>query len=217
MSGVASSRLRGARERSKPTGWDRTRLGVLVPLGVVVAVAIVCIVVAALTSAQRADDVALERERQLLSRAIVNHGEWSLLRLKNVAQSSASVSADDINQSPAVVQPRLRSWLGPLSDHDLVLVVDSAGADRLFAARPATRPMPSCRWPPPRAPMPSSNSCAGASALMPDGVMRLLGGAPSMRHGGVAETVFLLNIHDRLSVSPRCRSAKPPPRPRRSC
>ena len=30
--------------------------------------------------------------------------------------------------------------------------------------------------------------------------MRLLGGAPSMRHGGAAETVFLLNIHDRLSL-----------------
>ena len=40
----------------------------------------------------------------------------------------------------------------------------------------------------------------GALALMPDGAMRLLGGAPSMRHGGVAETVFLLNIPDRLSV-----------------
>ena len=99
----------------------------LVPLGVVVAVAIVCIVVAALTSAQRADDVALERERQLLSRAIVNHGEWSLLRLKNAVQSNASVRADDINQSPAVVQPRLRAWLGALSDHDLVLVVDASG------------------------------------------------------------------------------------------
>ena len=87
MLGVRSSLPRGARERSKPAGWDRTRLGVLVPLGVVVAVAIVCIVVAALTSAQRADEVALERERQLLSRAIANHGEWSLLRLKSVAQS----------------------------------------------------------------------------------------------------------------------------------
>ena len=40
----------------------------------------------------------------------------------------------------------------------------------------------------------------GRAALMPDGVMRLLGGAPSMRHGGVAETVFLLNIGDRLSL-----------------
>src|SRR5471030_149831 len=115
------------RERSKPTGWDRTRLGVLVPLCVVVAVAIVCIVVAALTSAQRADDVALERERQLLTRAIVHHAQWGLLRLRNTAQSSASVNADDINQLPAVAQTRMRAWLGALIDYDLVLVVDSAG------------------------------------------------------------------------------------------
>jgi diguanylate cyclase len=40
----------------------------------------------------------------------------------------------------------------------------------------------------------------GRAALLPDGVMRLLGGTPSMRHGGVAETVFLLNIGDRLSL-----------------
>src|SRR5258708_26881718 len=104
VSGVPSSPLRRVRERSNPTGWDRTRLGVLVPLGVVVAVAIICIVVAALTSAQRADDVALERERQLLTRAVVTHGEWSLLRLKNVAQSNNSFSPDDINQSSAIAQ-----------------------------------------------------------------------------------------------------------------
>jgi sensor domain CHASE-containing protein len=54
---------------------------VLVPLGVVVAVAIICIVVAALTSARRADEVAIEREQALLARAIGNHGEWSLRRL----------------------------------------------------------------------------------------------------------------------------------------
>src|SRR4029079_18910968 len=125
--GVPSSPLRGASDRSKPTGWDRTRLGVLLPLGVVVVVAILCIVVAALTSAQRADDVALERERQLLIRAVVNHGEWSLLRLKTVGRSGDAVSTGDIDQSPSIAQQRLRAWLGPLLDHDLVLVADSSG------------------------------------------------------------------------------------------
>ena len=67
----------------------------LVPLGVVVAVAIVCIVVAALTSAHRADEVALEHEQKLLTRAIVNHGEWSLRRL-NIMRPSDSVRARDL-------------------------------------------------------------------------------------------------------------------------
>ena len=44
------------------TSWDRARLSVVVPIGVIVAVAIVCIVVAVLSSAQRADIVAVDHE-----------------------------------------------------------------------------------------------------------------------------------------------------------
>ena len=39
--------------------WDRARLSVVVPIGGIVAVAIVCIVVAVLSSARRADDAIL--------------------------------------------------------------------------------------------------------------------------------------------------------------
>ncbi|MBX9829941.1 MAG: hypothetical protein K2Y27_33740, partial [Xanthobacteraceae bacterium] len=124
MPEMASSQTGGAERRSN-SGWGRTRFGVLVPLGIVVAVAIACIIVAALMSAHRADVVALERERQLLARAITTHGEWSLGRLRTVIASSASVSAGDIEQSPAQVQQRLGAWLGPLSDHNLVLVLNS--------------------------------------------------------------------------------------------
>ena len=63
MSDVESSPLGGARARSKPAHWDRTRLGVPVPLCLVVVVAIACIVVAALTSAQRAGGYCGFRDR----------------------------------------------------------------------------------------------------------------------------------------------------------
>jgi diguanylate cyclase len=119
-----SSQASGAGQRSN-SGWGQTRFGVLVPLGVVVAVAIVCIVVAALMSAHRADVVALDRERQLLETAIITHGDWSLRRLQSVVASNASVSAGDIEQSPALVQQRLGVWLGPLNDYSLVLVLNS--------------------------------------------------------------------------------------------
>jgi diguanylate cyclase (GGDEF)-like protein len=171
---------------------------VLVPLGIVVAVAILCIVIAALTSAQRADDVALDRERQLFSRAVVNHGEWSLLRIRNIAQSHASVGADEVHQSPAGAQARLRAWLSPLGDHDLVLLIDASG--EIVYAQPgqnlSEQLVKAATW---RA-QSLVDFMRGRSALMPDGVMRLLGGAPSMRHGGAGETVFLLNIHERLSL-----------------
>ena len=40
-------------------GWPHVRLSAVVPIGIIVAVAIVCVVVAVLGSAQRADEVAL--------------------------------------------------------------------------------------------------------------------------------------------------------------
>lgn len=112
-------------QRTGVPGWDRTRLGILAPLGIVVAIAIICIVVATLLSAHRADDVALDRERQLLARAIGTQGNWTFGRLRNLGESTSSVSAEDIEQSPSLVQQRLTNWLSPLADHSLVVVLNS--------------------------------------------------------------------------------------------
>ena len=49
-------------EERKPSRWERMRLNLVVPIGVVVAVAVICVVVAVLTSAHRADEVSLDRE-----------------------------------------------------------------------------------------------------------------------------------------------------------
>ena len=59
----------------------------MVPIGVIVAVAIVCIVVAVLSSAQRADEVAVQHEKKLFSRALSNYGERVLREVKSVAGS----------------------------------------------------------------------------------------------------------------------------------
>jgi diguanylate cyclase (GGDEF)-like protein len=192
-----SSRPERTRGQSKLTGWDRTRLGVLVPLGVIVAVAIVCIVVAALTSAQRADEVATDREQELLNRAIVNHGEWSLRRLTTVIQSNLSVKAGDIDQSPDLIQTRLSAWLGPLLDHRLVMVFnsadhivyaqagrDSSKADLTAAAIPALQPI--------------VGYIRGRLTAIPKGATRLVG--DDQRPDGLAGTVFLQRIDDQLCV-----------------
>src|SRR3981189_1551841 len=62
-------------EARKQVGWSHIRLSVVVPIGVIVAAAIVCVVVAVLSSARRADEVALDTERQLFTRALADHGE----------------------------------------------------------------------------------------------------------------------------------------------
>ena len=90
---MAPLRSDGPRERTGRTDWDRARLGVVIPLCVVVSIAIICIVVAALMSAQRADEVAVDRETQLLTRAIENRGDWSMRRLQTLVQPGDATRA----------------------------------------------------------------------------------------------------------------------------
>jgi diguanylate cyclase (GGDEF)-like protein len=108
----------------KHVGWSHMRPGVVVPIGLIVAVAIVCVVIAALTSAQRADDVALENERQLFSRALTNQGERVLRDISAVATSEAAYRRIRLNFDSDWVQIsvglRLQSFFG----HDFVFVTD---------------------------------------------------------------------------------------------
>jgi diguanylate cyclase (GGDEF)-like protein len=140
--------------------------------------------------------VALERERQLLTRAIINHGEWSLLRLRNTVQSSISVSAGDIDDTPAMALQRLNVWLGPLLDHDLVVVCNATG-EIVYSAPGRNNPNPELM----AAAVPWIQSIVeylhGHGAL-PNGVMRL-SGSKSPR-GRSADAAFLLKIYGKLSV-----------------
>ena len=119
MPAVARPRAPDARPY---TSWDRARLSVVVPIGVIVAVAIVCIVVAVLSSAQRADIGAVDHEKQLFSRAITNYGERVLREVESVA--SAAVTIQNIRRSfdPAWARDRVGTWLETYFDHDYVFI-----------------------------------------------------------------------------------------------
>jgi diguanylate cyclase (GGDEF)-like protein len=106
------------------SSWDRARLSVVVPIGVIVAVAIVCIVVAVLSSAQRADEVAVEHERQLLSHAISNYGERVLREVESVATSDGAIRNIRLGFDPNWAKERAGLWLQTFFDHDDVFVFD---------------------------------------------------------------------------------------------
>ena len=106
-------------------GWDRARLSVVVPISVIVVVAIVCIIVAVLTSAQRADEVALDHDKRLLTRSITNHGERILRELESVALTEQAVRNVRTNFDQAWVQSNVGLWLKNFFDHDFVFVADS--------------------------------------------------------------------------------------------
>jgi diguanylate cyclase (GGDEF)-like protein len=189
---------RGAGEpRDKPAGWDRTRLGVVVPLCVVVAVAIVCIIVAALTSANRADEVALENEKHLLTRAIANHGEWALRRLRNVIAADESIRGIDLEGPPDLAHSRLVRWLEPMRDHDLIWVIGSS--DQLIYGQMGRHHSDSYAPKSSFALLKPAIEYLRGRAVLPDRVVRLIGRRPDGL-AGVPDTVLLQMFLGRLSV-----------------
>ncbi len=102
--------------------WDRARLSIVMPISVIVAVAILCIVVAVLTSANRADEVSLEHEKRLLSRAIANHGEQLLRELESVSANDEAVRRIRDGFDRDWVHNRVGLWLKHYFDHDFVFV-----------------------------------------------------------------------------------------------
>jgi len=122
------ARTRASEQRKQYTSWDRARLSVVVPIGVIVAVAIVCIVVAVLSSARRADEVALGRERQLLAHALDSYGERVLREVESIASSQAAIRNIRLNFDPAWTDQSVGLWLRNNFDHDDVFVFD--GADK---------------------------------------------------------------------------------------
>src|SRR5690606_20665220 len=121
---LAALRKQTAGERLH-TNWDRARLSVVVPIGVIVAVAIVCVIVAVLSSADRADDVAVQREEQLLSHALASKGEDVLRELDSVATSPVAIRNIRLHFDADWVGDRVGRWLQNFFGHDHVLIFDA--------------------------------------------------------------------------------------------
>ena len=96
----------------------------VVPIGVIVAVAIVCIVVAVLSSAQRADEVAVEHEKQLFSGALANYGRSVLSEVDSVASSQSATQNIRRKFDPLWAEQRAGAWLAAYFKHDYILVFD---------------------------------------------------------------------------------------------
>jgi diguanylate cyclase len=105
---------------------DRTHLSVVTRVGIIVAVAIICVIVAVLTSAYRADEVALEQERRLFTRAIADHAQRVLREMETVTTTDRSVRSMPVERNLPWIQQRIGHWLETYFDHELVFVVDEA-------------------------------------------------------------------------------------------
>ena len=119
-------------DKGAQASWDRARLSIVVPISVIVAVAILCIVVAVLTSARRADEVSLDHEKRLLSRALANHGEQFLRELESVSANEDAIRRIRDQFDHDWVHNRVGLWLKHYFDHEFVFVAD--GSDSLTYA-----------------------------------------------------------------------------------
>src|SRR4051812_42001346 len=104
----------------------------VIPIAVIVLLAIVCVIVAVLSSAGRADDVELQQERLLLTNAIADRGHRVLRELENVAASHDVVYQLHYNFDRDWVHHLVGLRLNTYFDHDHVFVTDSG--DRLVYA-----------------------------------------------------------------------------------
>ncbi len=125
---VVSAHPRIVEER-KRSRWSQARPGVVMPIGVIVAVAIVCVVVAVFTSAQRADDVSFNREQQLIQQAIVYRGVRVLREVESVAATERATLAIRGAYDPQWVEHNVGKWLQDFFGQDVVVVVD--GFDKI--------------------------------------------------------------------------------------
>jgi diguanylate cyclase (GGDEF)-like protein len=108
------------------------RAGGALPIGILVVVAVICIVVAVLSSAQRADEIELTQERQQFASALADRGRRVLHELENITASDDVILHLHDAFDPAWIHHRVGLRLSTFFEHEHVFVVD--GSDRLTYA-----------------------------------------------------------------------------------
>ena len=86
-------------------------MSVVVPIGVIVAVAIICIVVAVLSSAQRADEVAVEHQQLMVAGALANYGERVMREVESVAATEMAINNIRVKFNPDWAKQHVGLWL----------------------------------------------------------------------------------------------------------
>jgi diguanylate cyclase (GGDEF)-like protein len=114
----------GLLEKDARPFWERARLSAVLPVGLIVVVAIVCVMTAVLSSAHRADVFAVEQEHQLFKRALNDRRMQVLREAENVVTSNESVRRMWLDYDGAWVHARVGLRLKTFFEHDYVFVLD---------------------------------------------------------------------------------------------
>lgn len=111
-------------EQRRPALWRRARPIGVAPIGLIVALAITCIVFAVLSSAHRADVVALEHERQLFSHALSDRQAQITSEVEYIAGSKDALQRLWVHLDESWIHQQIGLRLKHQLDHTLVMLVD---------------------------------------------------------------------------------------------
>jgi diguanylate cyclase (GGDEF)-like protein len=114
-------------ERRNASHPERAQSSLVFPVGIVVVVAFICIIIAAVTSARRADEVAIEQETQLFTTALRSHALRMLREVRNVSTQDRAVEAIAGAGDPQGPAARIGENLKRKFGYDFVFVVDGNG------------------------------------------------------------------------------------------
>jgi len=115
-------------------------MSLIVPIGVIVAIAIIGVAVAVLASAQRANQVSIETEQQLIGHAISDRGDRTLRLVESVAAiPHATLNIRD-DYDPAWVDNRVKNEMAEYFNFDVVAVVDGNDQIKTLRSRLAAAP-----------------------------------------------------------------------------
>jgi diguanylate cyclase len=188
----AQERIAGTTKGSR---WDNARLSLFMPIGVIVAVAIVCVVVAVMTSAQRADEVSFNHEQQLIQQAVSDHGRRVLQQLDSVAGSPHAALRIRTNYDPQWVAQHLGIWLQTYFNQDVVVLVDGSDQIKYMRFRTAPDAVPADV----RAGIaPSLNLLRGRINTLPSRTVALVAGENALRPG--RRIALLQRFMDRPAI-----------------
>jgi diguanylate cyclase (GGDEF)-like protein len=103
---------------------ERTRGSLVFPIGIIVVVAFVCVIIAAGSSARRADEVAIEQETELLFTGVRNYADRILREIRSVTTVEQAVERISVGPDRQWVATRVGGWLETFFRHDFAFVFD---------------------------------------------------------------------------------------------
>jgi len=138
---LPSAQIQSAGETNR-SRWDQARVRLLIPVGVIVVIAILCIAVGVLSSAERANRISTDSEQQSILRSIDENAGRVLRHLQSVASMPIAVTRIRDSYDAAWVDRRVGQWLEIFYNSDIVAVFGPDDQTKYFRSRAPDEPPP---------------------------------------------------------------------------